>query len=154
MKHTVFVLALLLFSSTALAQKAKFGGDWILNEEKSELGYEYSLAPASISIQHKRKLLVMKTSHVWNGQALIQEQRFTLDGQECENAGFDESTTLSSAKVDRVSKTLNIVTQGVAEGLDYTFTQDISLEEGHLIVKARAQTALGELLETFVFDRQ
>jgi len=154
MKQTAFVLTLLLFSSLALAQKVNYGGDWILNEKKSELGHEYSLAPSSISIQHKRKLLVMKTTHTWKNQALLSEQVFTLDGEACENEGFDESTTFSIAELDRESKAIKVVTQGVAEGLNYTFTQDISLKDGHLVVKARAQTALGELLETFVFDKQ
>jgi hypothetical protein len=154
MKQTVFVLSLLLFSSATLAQKVKYSGDWILNEDKSELGHEYSLAPASISIKQTRKLLVMKTTHHWNEEIYVSEQRFTLDGEACENAGFENSTTLSSAELDRESKTIKIVTQGNAEGLDYTFTQDISLRDGHLVVNARAETALGELLETFVFDKQ
>jgi hypothetical protein len=154
MKHSVFVLALLLFSSAAIAQKAKYSGDWVLNEEKSTLGYEYSLAPASISIKHTRKWLVMKTVHIWNDQALSSEARYTLDGKECENAGFGDSITLSSAKPGRESKTIRIVTQGRAEDLDYTFTQEISLMDGHLVVNARAETALGELTETYIFDKQ
>lgn len=153
MKQTLFVLTLLLFSSASIAQKVKFSGDWILNEDKSELGHEYSLAPASLSIKQTRKLLVMNTVHIWKNQALESEQRFTLDGKECKNAGFGDSTTLSSAKMNRESKTIKIVTQGRAEGLDYTFTQDISLRDGHLVVNARAETALGELQETFVFDK-
>ena len=154
MKQTVFVLTLLLFSSATIAQKVKFSGEWILNEDKSELGREYSLAPASISIKQTRKLLVINSVHIWKDQALYSEQRFTLDGKESKNAGFGDSTTLSTAKMNRESKTIKIVTQGRAEGLDYTFTQDISLREGHLVVNARAETALGELLETFVFDKQ
>ena len=45
MKNFVFIIALAFLSATAFGQKVNFSGDWKLNESKSELGYEFSLAP-------------------------------------------------------------------------------------------------------------
>jgi len=154
MKHIVFAFTLLLLSSAAISQKVNYSGDWKLNEDKSELGSKYSLAPASLSIKHTRKKLEMKVVHIWDGQTLESEQFYTLDGKECRNAGFGESTTLSSASFDRQSKAIKIVTAGSAEGMDYTFSQLISLKGAQLVVNARAETDLGELTETYLFDKQ
>ena len=82
------------------------------------------------------------------------EQLYNLDGKECRNAGFGESNTLSSANLDRESKAIKIVTAGSAEGMDYTFSQLISLRGGHLVVNAKAETDMGELVETYLYDKQ
>ena len=99
MKNIAFVLALVLFSSLAIGQKVNYSGEWKLNESKSELGYDFSMAPASVAVKHTTKTLDMKTVNVWEGQEIVSESHFTLDGKESENKGFGESVTKSTAVI-------------------------------------------------------
>jgi len=80
MKNLAFVLALVLFSSVAIAQKVNYSGEWKLNESKSELGYDFSLAPISIAIEHTKKTLDMKAVNVWEGKDYVKKSHLTLDG--------------------------------------------------------------------------
>jgi len=137
-----------------MGQKVNYSGEWKLNEDKSELGYEFSLAPASIKVTHTRKAFDLKLLSVFDGQALVSEQHYTLNGKECENPGFMDSVTKSTANVDKKSKAIKIVTKGSAEGMDYTLTQIISLKEGNLVVQSEAVSDMGELIETQVYDKQ
>jgi hypothetical protein len=154
MKNFVFILALVLVSSVAIGQKVNYSGEWKLNEGKSTLGYEFSLAPASMTVTHTRKTLDIKLVNVFDGQEYVTEQHYTLDGEEVENLGFMESVTKSTAVVDKKSKDIKIDTKGSAEGMDYTLIQNFSLKEGNLVVQSEAASDMGELVETFVYDKQ
>ena len=154
MKNFAFVLALVLFSSVAIGQKVNYSGEWKLNEDKSELGYEFSLAPASMTVNHTRKTLDLTLVSVFDGQEMVREQHYPLNGEECENPGFMDSVTKSRAVVDKKTKAIKIVTNGSAEGLDYTLTQNILLKEGNLVIQSEAFSDMGELIETQVYDKQ
>ncbi len=155
MKNFAFVLALVLFSSVAIGQKVNYSGEWKLNESKSELGYDFSLAPASITITHTKKALDLKTVNVWDGTEVVSESHLTLDGKETVNVGFGESETKSTAEVDKETKAIKIVTKGNAEGVgDWTSTQNMLLKEGNLVIQFEAASDMGEMVETYVFDKQ
>jgi hypothetical protein len=155
MKNFVFVIALVLFSSVAIGQKVNYSGEWKLNEDKSELGYDFSLAPASMTVKHTRKTLDIKSVNVWNGQEVVSDDHFTLDGKECENTGFGESVAKSTAVVDKKTKAIKIITSGYADGVgDWTSTQIISMNEENLMIKFDAASDMGEIAETYVFDKQ
>lgn len=153
MKNFVFILALAFLSATAFGQKVNFSGDWKLNEGKSELGYEFSLAPSAMTVEHTKKTLDLTNTSEWDGQEYESKQHYTLDGAECENVGFMESVTKSTANYDKKAKTLTIVTKGSVEGMDYTLTQVMSMKEESLIVESEAASDMGEMFETFVFDK-
>ncbi len=153
MKNFVFILALAFLSATAFGQKVKFSGDWKLNEDKSELGYEFSLAPSAMKVEHTKKTLDLTSVSEWDGQEIENKQHFTLDGEVCENVGFAESVTKSTANYDKKAKTLTIVTNGSVEGMDYTLTQVMSMKEGSMVVESEAASDMGEMFETFVFDK-
>ena len=154
MKNLAIALALVMFSSLTIAQKVDYSGEWKLNEDKSELGYEFSLAPASITVKHTKKTLDMKIVNVWDGQEIVNDQHYTLNGKETENIGFAESVTKSTAVVVKETKAIKIVTNGSAEGMDFTITQVISLKDGNLVVEAEAVSDMGDLIETYVYDKQ
>ena len=155
MKKSSFVFALVLLSATAIAQKVNYSGEWKLNEGKSELGSEFSMAPASMSVTHTRKTLDLKTTNVWNGQEVVNESHFTLNGKETENVGFGESVTTSTAEVNKKTRAITIFTRGSSEGIgDWTTTQILSLQDGHLAIDFTAASDMGEITETYVFDRQ
>ena len=153
MKNFVFILALAFLSATAFGQKVKFSGDWKLNEDKSELGYEFSLAPSAMKVEHTKKTLDLTSVSEWDGQEIENKQHFTLDGEVCENVGFAETVTKSTANYDKKAKTITIVTNGSVEGMDYTLTQVMSMKEGSMVVESEAASDMGEMFETFVFDK-
>jgi hypothetical protein len=153
MKNFVFIIALAFLSATAYGQKPNFSGDWKINEDKSELGYEFSLAPKAMTVEHTKKTLDLTSTSEWDGQEIESKQHFTLDGAVCENVGFAESVTKSTASFDKKAKTLKIVTNGSVEGMDYTLTQVMSMKEENLVVESEAASDMGEMFETFVFDK-
>ena len=154
MKNFVFIIALAFLSATAFGQKVNFSGDWKLNEDKSELGYEFSLAPKAMKVEHTKKTLDLTNVSEWDGQEYESKQHLTLDGAECENVGFMESVTKSRANYDKKAKTLTIVTTGSAEGMDYTIKQIMSMKEESLVIESEASSDMGDLPETFVFEKQ
>lgn len=155
MKKNSMICALLLLTSAVIAQKVNYSGDWKLNEGKSELGSEFSMAPASISVSHTRKTLDLKTTNVWNGQEILSETHFTLNGKETRNVGFGDAMTTSTAEIIKKTRAITIFTRGSSEGIgDWTSTQILSLQDGHLVIDFTAASDMGELTETYVFDRQ
>jgi len=154
MKNIALVIALALFSCVAIGQKVNFSGEWKLNEDKSELGYEFSVAPKSVTMVHTKKTLDQTNVNEWNGQEYKSQLHFTLNGKVCENPGFEDAATKSTAIYDKKAKTIKIVTDGTTQGMDYTLTQIYSLKDGNLVVESEAASDMGELIETFVFDKQ
>ena len=153
MKNFVFIIALAFLSATAFGQKVNFSGDWKLNESKSELGYEFSLAPKAMTVEHTKKTLDLVSVSEWDGQEYESKAHYTLDGEVCENVGLMESITKSTANFDKKTKSLKIVTEGSAQGMDYTINQIYSMKEGNLVINSEAASDMGEIVETFVFEK-
>lgn len=154
MKNLVFIIALAFLSATAFGQKPNFSGEWELNEDKSELGYEFSLAPKTMTVEHTKKTLDVTNVSEWDGQEVESKAHYTLDGEVSENPGFMDSVTKSKANFDKKAKTLKIVTDGSVEGMDYTLIQVMSMKDDQLVVKSEASSDMGEMFETFVFDKK
>lgn len=154
MKNFVFIVALAFLSATAFGQKVNFSGDWALNEDESELGYEFSLAPKSMNLVHTKKTFDQTSISEWDGQEVEAKNHYTLDGEVCENPGFEGTVTKSTAVYDKKTKTLKIVTDGEVQGMGYTLTQVFSMKDDALIVESEAASDMGEMVETFVFDKK
>jgi len=154
MKNLVFIISLALLSATAFGQKVNFSGDWNLNEDKSELGYEFSVASKSMTLVHTKKTFDQTNVSEWDGQEYESKSHYTLDGEVCENPGWEGSVTKSTAAFDKKAKTLKIVTDGEVQGMEYTLTQVYSMKDGNLIVESEAASDMGEMVETFVFEKK
>ena len=153
MKNFLFVIALAFLSFTAVGQKPNFSGTWKLNEGKSKLGYEFSLAPKAMTLEHTKKTFDQTLTSTWEGAEYESKNHFTLDGEICENPGFEGTVTKSTAVFDKKAKTLKIVTDGEVQGMAYTLTQVYSMQEDNLVVESEAAADMGEMAETFVFDK-
>lgn len=153
MKHFALILSLAFLSAAGFGQRVNFSGEWKLNEAKSELGPQFSLAPKTLSVDHKRKTLDLTSVTEFNGGEYQNRQHFTLDGEECENTGFMDSVTKSTASYNKKTRMLTIVTKGSVQGSGYTLTQTMSMKDGNLVVASEATSDMGEMTETYVFDR-
>ena len=154
MRNFVFIIALAFLSATAFGQKVNFSGDWKLNESKSELGYEFSLAPKSMTLVQTKKTFDQTNVSEWDGAEIETKNHYTLDGEISENPGFEDSVTKSTAVFDKKAGTLKIVTDGEVQGMGYTLTQVYSMADGQLVVESEAASDMGEMVETFVFDKK
>ena len=153
MKNFVFIIALAFLSATAFGQKVNFSGDWKLNEDESELGYEFSLAPETMTVEHTKKTLDITSVREWDGQVVESKAHYTLDGELSENPGFEDSVTKSTADYDKKTKTLKVRTDGEVQGMSFTLTQIYSMKGDKLNVESEAASDMGEMFETFVFDK-
>ena len=153
MKNFVFIIALAFLSATTFGQKVKFSGDWKLNEDESELGYEFSLAPKAMKVEHTKKTLDVTNVSEWGGQEIETKAHYTLDGEVSENPGFEDSVTKSTAGYDKKAKTLKVVTDGEFQGMNFTLTQIFSMKEGSMVVESEVASDMGEMMETFVFEK-
>lgn len=154
MRNFVFIIALAFLSATAFGQKVNFSGDWKLNESKSELGYEFSLAPKSMTLVQTKKTFDQTSVSEWDGMEIETKNHYTLDGEISENPGFEDSVTKSTAAFDKKAGTLKIVTDGEVQGMGYTLTQVYTMADGQLVVESEAASDMGEMVETFVFDKK
>jgi hypothetical protein len=108
-KYAVFAF---LFLNSILVlhagKKVDFSGNWILNEEKSELG-ERSWADINKNIkQEDNKLVVERKFTGRNGEEMTATDTYTLDGKESVNEGFGNSERKSTATWSEDGKTLTI----------------------------------------------
>ena len=153
MKHPALILIFAFISAVALGQKVNFSGAWMLNQEKSQLGPRFSLAPQTLTVEQTRKILNLTSETGFNGEEFHIRQHFTLDGKDCENKGFMDSVTHSTASYDKKSGILTIVTRGSVQGSNYTLTRTLSLQDGSLVITSDALSDMGEMNEIFVFDK-
>ena len=108
MKNLALITALLLISATGFGQKANFSGSWTLNNEKSDLGDQFSFAPKSMTVEHAKKTLDVERNYMFQGKESQTKDHFTLDGKVCENSGWRETIIKSTATWDRKTKTITI----------------------------------------------
>jgi len=153
MKNLALILVLVSVSATAFGQRVNFSGAWRLNQEKSELGPRFSLAPETLTVDHTRKILDLTGVSEFNGEEYKISQHFTLDGKVSENKGFMEAVTHSTASYDKKSGILTILTKGSVQGSSYTLTRTLSLQEGRLVITSDALSDMGRMNEIFVFDK-
>ena len=83
MKKATLIIAAVMTATLAFAQ-TNFSGTWSINNEKSKLG-EPSFAPKEITIVQGENSLSIESHMDWQGQEMVTNEKFTLDGKECVN---------------------------------------------------------------------
>jgi len=155
MRAIVFAIALAVSSAAAFGQKVNFSGDWKFNNELSEQGDQFSLAPNSIVVKHTRKTLEMERNSTWDGQDFSTNDFFTLDGKECENPGMMASIKKSTATYDKKTQTLTISSYvELEDGTEVEIVEELEMEGSKLIINSSVASSYGDLFEKFVFDKQ
>jgi hypothetical protein len=155
MKNLVLIVALVFISSAGISQKVNFSGNWKINKEKSTLGYEFSLAPESMILKHEKNTLDVERHSNWQGEEIVINDHFTLDGKECENPAWRDLVKKSTATWNKKTKVLTITTKvPMAEGGDATIISEYLMNGDNLVVESSASSDYGEIVERFVFDKQ
>jgi hypothetical protein len=92
-----FSLMFLSFASYLSAQGTNFSGTWALNETKStpsQGGFRMGATLMTIT-QDGTNLTIESTRKNQNGEDVKSTSKFTLDGKECSNVAFGNSTRKS-----------------------------------------------------------
>ncbi len=155
MKKVLYLLALLLVSSSVFGRAADYSGTWKINREKSKLGEEFSMAPNMIIVEQDKKTITVERHSTFQGEDFTYTDTFTLDGKECENPGWMETVKKSTAVWSDGKKVLTITTKiPMQDGGEMTIVEVYRMEGENLSIENSASSDYGDMTEVYVFDRQ
>lgn len=155
MKKTSFLLTAFLISATVSAQGLDFSGTWKLNTSKSKLGVEFSMAPKEIIIAQKDNDLNVEKHSSFQDQEFTTNDKFTLDGKECINQGWQDSQKKSTAVWSEDKKSLKITSKlSIGDGGEMTIVEVYKMDGSNMVLESSSTSSYGELIETMVYDKQ
>lgn len=155
MKKTVVLLIFLSISSIVSAQGVDFSGTWKLNKEKSKLRDQFSMAPKEIIIMQKDNDLNVERHSTFQDRDFTIKDKFTLDGAECVNPGWQDTQKKSTVVWNDDKASLKITTKiPMGDNGEMTIIEVYKIESGNFIVETKASSSFGEVAETQVFEKQ
>ena len=155
MKRILLVWAVVFLAATAYGQKVNFSGSWVLNKDASDLGYDFSLAPKSMVLEHAKKTLDVERHAEWDGQVIVSNDHFTLDGKVCVNTAWMDTDKESTVEYNKKKGLLTITTTvPMPDGGEATIIDEYSMDGEQLVINCTASSSMGEMVEKMVFDRQ
>jgi len=161
--RTALLAVLLLAAGLIYAKETKvdFSGEWVFNEEKSEMGEGRGrmLASSLVVTQGAEKISIERTGERRNGETYTTSDEITLDGAENELEGFRGSVRTVTAQWDEEGTTLTISSKMTFERdgntMEFTSTEVWSMtEDGSLKIHSTRQTRRGESVSILVYDKK
>lgn len=154
MKKAISFLLIMCAVLTAGAQVPDFSGSWKLNNDKSKLNAEFSMAPLQLIMAQKGNDLSIERHSEFQGEAVTSTDKFTLDGKECVNKGFMDTQKKSNAAWSDDKKSLKITSKIVTDdGNEINITEIFKLDGGNLVVDSSSSSSWGDMAETHVYDK-
>ena len=160
----LFLVAFLMtsFVTDAAPKKAKFSGEWTLNEEKSYVAeYGENVAATKIVINQKwKKLTIERFGTSPEGDEFKYSIMFTLDGKECENIMMETTKMKSTANWsdDKQSITITSTVWFEWEGneLEVALVEILKFtEDGNFLsISQNASTDYGDIENTLIYDKK
>jgi hypothetical protein len=155
MKKVVFLFTAILLAVMVSAQGTDFSGKWKLNSSKSKLNADFSFAPQEVVIQQNGNNMNVEKHSSFQGNDFTTSDKFTLDGEECVNEGWQGSKKKSTAVWSADKKVLTITSKIPGpDGGDMTVTEIFKMDGSNLIIESRASSSYGDLNETMAYDKQ
>ncbi len=155
MSKTVFLLAVLLGSVIVSAQAIDFSGNWKLDNSKSKLNDQFSMAPKDIIVEQSENDFKLERHSSIQGNDFTINDKFTLDGKECINPGWQDSEKKSTAVWSDDKLSLKITTKfPMGDNGEMTIVEVYKLDGGNLVVESTASSSFGDVAETMVFNKQ
>jgi hypothetical protein len=156
MKKLLYLIAFTLVTMVGKGQVSDFSGSWKLNNEKSIIFQQFSLAPSQLILIQTADTLTVEKHGNFQGTDYITKDKFSLDGKECFNPGMmPDSKKTSVAVWSEDGKTLTISsklpTQDQGEA---TMKEVYMMLESSLKVELNAASQMGEMAETYLLDKQ
>lgn len=154
MKKIIFVLAAFALTLSSFAQAPDFSGNWKLNSGKSKLGDQFSMAPATVSIVQKGNDFSIEKISDFGGQEFTLSEKYTLDGKECVNTGWQDSQRKSTAVWSADKKSLKITSKlNIGDGGDMTIIEVYKMDGANLVIDSSSSSSFGDMAETMAYDK-
>lgn len=155
MKRIKILLATLFISSVAIAQVVNFSGSFKLNTSNSKLNQEFSLAPKEIIILQDGNNLDVEKHLSFQDQEYVTKDKFTLDGKECINPGWQETQKKSTAVWAEDKKSLKITSKiPMNDGGEAVIIEIYKMDGTNMVIESSATSSFGDMAETMVYDKQ
>ncbi len=149
-----FLLFIAITVSVIVSAQVDFSGSWKLNESKSTLGEQFSMAPKEIIIVQKGNDLSVETHSEWQGQEFSQTNKYTMDGKECVNAGFMDTEVKSTLNWSDDKKSLKMVSKIPFQGETMTITNVYKKDGSNFVVEMKSSSSYGDMEEIQVYDKK
>jgi len=154
MKKLILLSAALCFTA-AMNSQVNFSGTWKLNSSMSKLNSEWTMAPSEIIIDQKGNDLKVEKHSSWQGENFTINDKFTLDGKECINTGFQDTQKKSVAAWSEDKLSLTITSKLVmGDGGEMTIIEVYKMDNKNMSISAKASSSYGDMEETMVYDKQ
>jgi hypothetical protein len=154
MKKTAFLFLLFLASAMTNGQKIDFSGKWTLNGSKSKLNEEFTFAPKEVIIEQKGNDLKVERHSSFQGEDFTIDDKFTLDGKECVNTGWQDTEKKSTAAWSEDKNSLKISSKIImGDGGELTIIEVYKMDEARMVIESSASSSYGDIAETMVYDK-
>lgn len=155
MKNILILVVSIMTSVLVESQTPDFSGTWKLNSSLSKLNAEFSFAPGEIIIDQKGNDLKVERHSSFNGEDFTINDKFTLDGKECINIGWQDSEKKSTAVWSEDKNSLKISTKLImGDGNEMSITETFKMDKMNMVIETSASSSYGDMAETMVYDKQ
>ncbi len=155
MKQIFYLLVFSMISFSSMGEVTDFSGTWNLNKAKSTLNDQFSMAPNQLILTQDAAVFAVERHASFQGQDFTINDKFTLDGKECINAGWQDMEKKSTAEWSADEKSLIISSKiMMQDGGELKITETFQTEENNLKITVSASSSYGDVTETYLFDKQ
>jgi hypothetical protein len=155
MKKMTLLVIMIMLAQIGYSQTPDFTGTWKLNSSLSKLNAEFTFAPNELIIDQKGNDIKVEKHSSFQGENFTINEKFTLDGKECINEGFQGGEKKSKAIWSDDKKTLTVSTKlTMGDGNEMTLIEIYKLDKKNLIISTKASSSYGDVEETMGYDRQ
>jgi hypothetical protein len=155
MKKMTLLLSIIMCASIAHSQTTDFTGTWKLNNSLSKLNAEFTFAPGEIIIAQNGNEIKVEKHSSFQGENFTINEKFTLDGKECINEGFQGGEKKSTAKWSDDKKSLSISTKlTMGDGNEMTLTEVYKMDNKNMVIATKASSSYGDVEESMAYDKQ
>jgi hypothetical protein len=162
-KVAKLTLAFFLFLPAALFGQTNFTGTWTFNESKSVLGDAQGPrmeAKTLVVTQQGNEIQVKRTSTGFDGNEMIQNEKYTLDGKESVNTGMMDSkvksilTWSADKKELTFTKVISFAMNGETQEMKSIEKWSLSPDSKTLTLKSSMNTPMGDMNTTLAYDKK
>jgi hypothetical protein len=161
-KVAKLTLVFLLFLPAAVFGQINFTGTWAFNESKSVLGYAQGpgMEAKTLVVIQGTDIQVKRTSTGFDGNEMVQNEKYTLDGKESVNAGMMDSKVKSTLtwsadkKELTFAKVISFTMNGEAQEMKSTERWSLSPDSKTLTIKSLMNTPMGEMNTTLAYEKK
>lgn len=113
------------------------------------------MAPKEIIVVQKGNDLSVERHSEWQGQEFTINDKFTLDGKECVNAGMMDTQKKSTVSWSADKKVLTIKSKILLQDCgEVSITEAHKTDGGNMVIEMNSSSYWGDMAETRVFDKK